>query len=87
MCKYLDRKLSDIDLLHKHLIIQDIHHQRLEKYMQVKQMTLEHATFTLIDMHRKGFNVALHISECIAEDHTDYVECLSQLGEYKDFIR
>jgi len=87
MSKYLDRKLSDTDLLHKHIIIQDIHQRRLDKYATIKQMSLYTAMYELIDLHRKGFNIALHMSETINEDHSEYKECLSQLGEYKDFIR
>ena len=87
MCKYLDRKLSDIDLLHKYIIIQDIHQQRLEKFALAKYMAMDVAVLLLIDLHRKGYNIALHISETINEDHSEYIKCLSQLGEYEDFIR
>jgi hypothetical protein len=85
--KYLDRKLSDSDLLQKHTIIQDIHHSRLERYMSYTGLNIQQATFKLIDMHRKGMNIASHISEVINDSHRDYCECLFQLGEYKDFIR
>lgn len=87
MSKYLDRKLSDSDLLQKHIIIQDIHQSRLERFMAIKQMTIDQATYHLIDLHRKGMNIALHMSDVINDDHSEYVECLFQLGEYKEFIR
>jgi len=69
------------------LSVQDYHHERLMKYIDARQVSIDIAVHELIDLHRKGVNVAKHMSAIIGENHTEYKRLLSNLGEHHHFIR
>lgn len=69
------------------VLIQNYHHDRLEKYAETKEISLDKSIGELIIMHQRGVNVAKHISATIGENHDTYREFLSKLGENLEFIR
>jgi hypothetical protein len=69
------------------LSVQEYHHDRLMKYIDARQVSMDIAVHELIFLHRKGVNVAKHMSAIIGENHDQYKRLLSNLGEHHTFIR
>ena len=69
------------------VLIQNYHHDRLEKYAEVKKISLQRAVSEIIVLHTKGVNIAQHMSEVIGINHEKYRQTLIKLGEHMDYIR
>jgi hypothetical protein len=82
--KYRPRNCSS---LAASVMIQDYHQERLEKYAQVKQISLQKAVDVIIQLHIRGVNVAQHMSEAIGIKHEKYQDTLRKLGENTEYIR
>lgn len=67
--------------------IQELHNSRLLKYAETIDVPFENAIVRLIHLHKKGVNIAEHISKIIGVNHVEYIRELHQLGEYTFFIR
>ncbi len=69
------------------LMISDVHQYRLRRYAQVKGMSEDKAIHELIQIHRSGRNMALHLSMTIEENHNNYIQTLVSCGETAAHIR
>lgn len=69
------------------LSVQEYHHDRLLRYAEERNISLDKSVYELIDLHRRGVNVAKHMSAIIGVSHNKYKEYLSNLGEHHHFIR
>ena len=78
---------SRCSILDSSIMIQDYHQERLEKYAQVKQISLQKAVDVIIQLHIRGVNVAQHMSEAIGIKHEKYQDTLRKLGENTEYIR
>jgi hypothetical protein len=69
-------------------LVDDLHDRRFKAYKRAKNHKSMHNTMDeLVQLHRMGINVALHVSEVINEDHTEYMRTLHRLGEPRSVIR
>lgn len=69
-------------------LVDDLHDRRFKAYRKIKGHTkMDQTMGDLIKLHRQGLNIALHVSEVIGEDHTEYMRTLRLLGEDRSVIR
>jgi hypothetical protein len=69
------------------VMIQNYHHDRLEKYAEVREISLQKAVDIIIQLHMSGVNIARHMSETIGVKHEKYQDTLRKLGENHEYIR
>jgi len=69
-------------------LVDELHDRRFKAYQKAKNHpTMDKAMAELIALHRQGFNIALHVSEIIEENHGEYMATLHKLGEPRSVIR
>jgi hypothetical protein len=68
--------------------IDEYHHERLQLYLKKRKFkSMQAVVDELVTRHRKGENIAKHISLVIGEDHDQYMLTLRKLGENSKAIR
>jgi hypothetical protein len=68
--------------------IDEYHHERLQLYLKkTKFKTMQAVIDELVKRHRKGENIAKHVSVVIGQDHEEYMMTLCKLGENSNTIR
>lgn len=67
--------------------IMEFHHDRLVKYAEKREMSLDKAVDEIIFKHRRGVNVAQFMSDVLEVSHQKYRETLLSLGEHSDYVR
>jgi hypothetical protein len=68
--------------------IDEYHNERLQLYLKkTKFKTMQAVIDELVKRHRKGENIAKHVSVVIGEDHEQYMLTLCKLGENSKTIR
>lgn len=82
--KYRTRNCSSMGAS---VLIQNYHSDRLEKYAEVKEISLDKAVNEIMMLHKNQINVAKHMSEVIGVSHQKYKETLMRLGENHEYIR
>ena len=69
-------------------LVDELHDRRFKAYQKAKQHpTMDKAVAELVALHRQGFNIALHVSAVIEEDHVEYMATLRKYGEPRSVIR
>jgi hypothetical protein len=69
-------------------LVDELHDRRFKAYRKVKgHKSMDGTMAELIELHRKGLNIALHVSENIGVDHGEYMRTLQLLGEPRSVIR
>jgi hypothetical protein len=68
--------------------IDEYHQQRFRLYLKERKLkTMDNVVAELVTRHRKGENIAKHVSLVIGEDHEDYMLNLCRMGENTKTIR
>jgi hypothetical protein len=68
--------------------IDEYHQQRFRLYLKERKFkTMDKVVTELVTRHRKGENIAKHVSLVIGEDHEDYMLNLCRMGENTKSIR
>lgn len=69
------------------VMIAELHQIRLKKFAKAKELSEDKAIHELIEIHRRGHNMAEYLSMTIGEDHLNYMQSLVRLGETAAHIR
>jgi hypothetical protein len=68
--------------------VDEYHNKRLKLYLKkTKFKNMSAVIDELVKRHRKGENVAKHISLVIGEEHENYLLTLLALGENSNYIQ
>lgn len=68
--------------------IDEYHQQRFRLYLKERNLkTMNKVVAELTTRHRKGENIAKHVSLVIGEDHEEYMLNLRRMGENTKAIR
>lgn len=80
-------KPNRTSIMESAVMIQNYHQERLEKYAQVKEISVDKAIHRIMMMQKNGVNIAEHMSLVIGVKHQVYKDTLRKLGENHEYIR